>query len=300
MGSHQKKVKLNQVKANWTPVLHEMFIDLCLEQISMGNRPGTSFNKDGWMNILNSFHTRTGLGYDKVQLKNHLDVTKKHWTTWHQLVSTDAMKWNPETRRFGASEEEWTEYLEANPDAAQFRFKELLFAEKLDIIFGVAAGSGGTIRPLRRRRHNYSSTLTTQPSTRPKKHHNYLTERGASNHFAKHQDDSMNTSYNAIERVTAIPDSNIERCYDAVESRSFMTIQSPQPRPSYSIEDCIKCLDTIEELEQGGELYLFALDIFLKQEYREIFLNLKKSSTRIAWLEKLQSVGPQLPSHSEA
>ncbi|KAL2525764.1 L10-interacting MYB domain-containing protein [Abeliophyllum distichum] len=240
-----------------------------------------------------------GLAYEKVQLKNHLDVTKKHWTTWHQLVSTDTMKWDPETRRFGASDEEWTEYLEANPDAAQFRFKELLFADKLDIIFGVNAGSGGAVRPLRRRRHSYYSTLT-QPSTRPKKHHNYLTEREAPTHFAKNQDDSMNTGFHAVEPVTAIPDSNIERCYDAVESRSFMTIQSPLPRTSYSIEDCIKCLDSIEELEQGGELYLFALDIFLKQEYREIFLNLKKSSTRIAWLERLQSVGPQLPSQSDA
>ncbi|KAL2528920.1 L10-interacting MYB domain-containing protein-like [Forsythia ovata] len=99
--------------------------------------------------------------------------------------------------------------LQANPDAAQFRFKELLFADKLDIIFGVNAGSGGAVRPLRRRRHSYYSTLT-QPSTRPKKHHNYLTEREAPTHFAKHQDDSMNTGFHAVEPVTAVPDSNIE------------------------------------------------------------------------------------------
>lgn len=91
------------------------------------------------------------------------------------------------------------------------------------------------------------------------------------------------------------PEDNIETCYEAVESRSNVTVQSPPFKFSYNIAECIKCLDLIEEIEQGSELYLFALDIFLKKEYREIFLNLKKSSTRIAWLTRMQSVGPPLP-----
>ncbi|KAI3458601.1 hypothetical protein Pfo_015264 [Paulownia fortunei] len=41
---------------------------------------------------------------------------------------------------------------------------------------------------------------------------------------------------------------------------AFITVQSPPPKFSYS-----------EELEQGSELYLFALHVFLKKEYRENF-----------------------------
>lgn len=59
----------------------------------------------------------------------------------------------------------------------------------------------------------------------------------------------------------------------------------------YTIGECIECLDAMEEVEQGSDLYLFALDLFLKKEYREIFLQLKKSSLRMSWLLRLRSGG---------
>lgn len=90
------------------------------------------------------------------------------------------------------------------------------------------------------------------------------------------------------------PDGKIRRHFDAVESRSVITVQSAQCKQNYSIGECIECLDRMEEVEEGSELYLFALDIFLKKEYREIFLQLKKPSVRIAWLQRLQSVCPPL------
>lgn len=46
----------------------------------------------------------------------------------------------------------------------------------------------------------------------------------------------------------------------------------------YTIGECIERLDSLEEVEQGSDLYLFSLDVFLRREYREIFLQLKKPS----------------------
>ncbi|KAK6145456.1 hypothetical protein DH2020_022276 [Rehmannia glutinosa] len=266
----------NQVKANWTPDNHELFIDLCLEQISKGNKPGTHFTAQGWRNILESFHSISDLKYDRIQLKNHWDMTKKNWKVWHYLVSDDRLKWDPDRRRFGASEEEWDEYLQENPEAAQFRDKELLFADKLDIVFDGTEDSVVTQRLNHRKKANCFTGA--EPVTRRRRHNDYAAEKEPT-----------------AQPLDARTESEFERCYDAVESKSAITEQSPPLKFNYSIEECIKCLDSIEELEQGGELYLFALDLFLKKEYREIFLNLKKSSTRIAWLERLQSVGPPLP-----
>lgn len=113
MGSHSYsgKRKFNQVKAHWTPANHEVFIDLCLEQISAGNKPGAHFTIQGWRNILESFQSITGLEYDRIQLKNHWDLTKRQWKVWHDLVSNERLKWDPCTRRFGASDQEWNEIL---------------------------------------------------------------------------------------------------------------------------------------------------------------------------------------------
>ncbi|KAL7108766.1 hypothetical protein ACP275_06G134600 [Erythranthe tilingii] len=269
MGSQRNsgKQKINQVKASWTPENHELFIDLCLEQISIGNKPGTHLTKNGWNNLLGSFHSITGIKYERIQLKNHWDMTKKNWKIWHDLVSTEWLKWDPVERSFGASEQEWDQYIRENPDAAQFRSKELLFADKLNIVFGGAEDYG-----VRKRRNcgtrKISCYTRAEPISVVRKHNNY----------------PGNNTYMHVEEEPMVGNGN-----DAVESRSGVTVQSPPHKLSYSIEECIKGLDSIEELEQGCELYLFGLDIFLKKEYREIFLNLKKSSTRIAWLERLQS-----------
>ncbi|KAF7830989.1 L10-interacting MYB domain-containing protein isoform X1 [Senna tora] len=251
----------HKVKATWTPPLHKIFIDLCLQETLKGNKPSTHFTREGWKNIVESFHSKSGLNLERLQLKNHWDATKEQWKIWSKLVGTSHMKWNQSKQRFDADEEDWANYIEANPDAAQFRFKELQFADKLETIFNGATITGETEAPVQH---------------------------------------SIN-SLHAKEHDTAKPDEKTDCLCDAVESRNGVIIQKNateipaiEGKLSYSIGECIECLDRMEEIEQGSELYLFALDVFLKQEYREIFLQLKKPNLRISWLQRLQSVGTPL------
>ncbi|RDY03130.1 L10-interacting MYB domain-containing protein, partial [Mucuna pruriens] len=44
------------------------------------------------------------------------------------------MKWDPETRIFGASEEDWQYYVKAIPEAAQFLSKEIQFKDNMEEI----------------------------------------------------------------------------------------------------------------------------------------------------------------------
>lgn len=102
----------SNAKAIWTPVIHKIFIDLCLEQKLKGNKPGSRFTKEGWRTIFESFQKQTGLSYETLQLKNHWNVTKERWKVWSNLIGTPSMKWDPNTNKFGASEENWEEYLQ--------------------------------------------------------------------------------------------------------------------------------------------------------------------------------------------
>ncbi|CAI8597303.1 unnamed protein product [Vicia faba] len=255
----------HKVKATWTPSLHKTFIDLCLQETLNGNKPGTHFTKEGWRNIMDSFHLKSGLNYGRLQFKNHWDSTKEQWRTWSKLVSTSYMKWNLSKHTFEASDEDWTCYLQANPEASQFRYKELQFPDALETIF-----NGTTV------------TGETEPAVQQKK-----------------SDDSVNTlpSHTKGPDVTS-SDEKTEYLCDAVASRNGVSIQkntftisSAEGKRSYSIGECIECLDGMEDVEQGSDLYLFALDVFLRQEHREIFLQLKKPNLRISWLQRLQSVG---------
>lgn len=252
------------IKATWTADFHEIFLDLCLEQINAGNKPGTHFTRVGWRNIEDSFMNNSGVFYEKKQFKNHWDNTKEQWKVWRKLIGTRSMKWDPDTRKFGASEEEWANYTQMNPEAAQFRYKEPLFLDKLDIIYDGTTITGETERPTRRRKRN-----------------------GGSGPSGKHR-------LKIKEPIYVQPESRSERLCDVLDSKSTVTDQSSLGKLCYSIGECIECLDGMEEVEQGSDLYLFALDLFMKKEYREIFLNLKKASVRIAWLQRLQSLCPPL------
>ncbi|KAK4834991.1 hypothetical protein QYF36_003585 [Acer negundo] len=390
----------SKAKASWTPAFHEIFIDICLDQKLKGNKPGTHFTKEGWRNIIESFYDKTGLRYEKKQMKNHWDSSKEQWKVWCKLIEASSMKWDPKTSTFGASDEEWTNFIQANPETAQFRFKELQNTDKLNIIFNDTINSGDTEVPTQRKRQNVSSATsllhTKGPSTgkapgqnkspsdaveqwkiwcklidtshmkwdpnsnkfgaTEEDWENYIkanpeavqfrykelqsTEKleiifdriintGEIDHTTQRRrlnddstsprfhtnkpdtmmldrksrrlDDSPTTSFlNIDEQGTAELDSRTEHLYD-VESgsavtiqRSFLTFQPTQSKLNYSIGECIECLDRMEEVEQGSSLYLFALDLFLKKEYREIFLQLKNPNVRMAWLRRLQSFSPPL------
>jgi hypothetical protein len=49
--------------------------------------------------------------YDKKQFKNHYDSTRKLWKVWDKLARDSSMKWDPKTKKFGASEEDWCDYI---------------------------------------------------------------------------------------------------------------------------------------------------------------------------------------------
>lgn len=260
--------KVVKAKATWTTAFHKIFVDICLEQTLQGHKPGTCFTKVGWKNMVESFHRKSGVRYESRQLKNHWGATKEQRKVWLKLIGTGSMRWDSNTQRFGASEEDWANYIQDNPEAAQFRLKGLPFTNELDIIFD------GTV-----------ASEETEPSAQRR----------------KLSDGSTSSLFHIEGPVDASPELRTDRgtdhLNDAVESRGIVTSRSSLGKLNYTIGECIECLDGMEGIEQGSDLYFFALDIFLKKEYREVFLQLKKSSVKAAWLQRMQSAGPPLPLH---
>lgn len=180
--------------------------------------------------------------------------------------------------------------VQVNPEAAQFRYKELQNTDKLEIIFDGTMNTGETDPPIQRRRLNDSSASSLLHKNEP----------GTGKRDRRQHSGSPTTSLSdANEGGTTKLDRKTGHLYDfesrsVTIQRSLITIQPTKGKHDYSIAQCIECLDAMEEVEQGSDLYLFALDLFLKNEYREIFLELKEPSVRIAWLQRLQSFSPPL------
>lgn len=181
--------------------------------------------------------------------------------------------------------------VQVNPEAAQFQYKELQNTDKLEIIFDGTMNTGETNPPIQRRRLNDNSASSLLHKDEP--------GTGKWDGRRQHSGSPTTSLSDANEGDTSKLDRKTGHLYD-MESRSvtiqrsLITIQPAQGKHDYSIGQCIECLDSMGEVEQGSDLYLFALDLFLKKEYREIFLELKEPSVRIAWLQRLQSFSPPL------
>ncbi|CAA7026716.1 unnamed protein product [Microthlaspi erraticum] len=250
-----------QTKGYWSPSTHELFLDLLVQETEKGNRPDTHFNKKGWKTILETINENVSVGYTRAQLKNHWDCTRKSWKIWCQLVGESSMKWDPETRSFGATEDEWRAYIQENPRAGQFRHKEVPHADKLSIIFSGVIEPGETYTPPTRKKH-----LRGRSCESPQDEANLMMDSEAGQ-----------------------PLDVVKLMSEGMLQESPVCVEIGSAKRMYCIGECIESLDAMKEVEEGSELYLFALDQFLKREYREIFLELKKPSLRIAWLQRLQS-----------
>lgn len=302
-------------KGYWSPATHELFLDLLVQETYKGNRPNTHYPKESWRLMLETINQNTGKKYTRPQLKNHWDCTRKAWKIWCQLIGAPIMKWDPNTCTFGASEEDWRIYLEENPRATQFRRKQVPCADKLAIIFkGVIEPGKADFRPYRKklRDHSESPQLLHDPTPLSTL---YINEPVTGSEDGDDDDDDEDAdddddnddydgepTHTPHRRRLGFAESRLQDVeigtpvYNSLEAKRMR--ESPlasAKQCEYTIGECIERLDSMEEVEPGSDLYMFALDLFLRKEYREIFLQLKKASLRISWLLRLQA-GP--PTHA--
>ncbi|KAG9445331.1 hypothetical protein H6P81_016671 [Aristolochia fimbriata] len=304
----------SKLKANWTRELHGIFVRLCEEQVLAGNRPGTHLTKEGWKNVMDGFYKKTGLMYEKKQFKNHWDTTKEQWKTWNKLISNPEAKLDPETERVKASEEFWENYLNVHPEAALFRYKGLPHSNLLDNIFSETVKTfeaARTVEMASTPSDDTSPDLEIFPlQAIPSPVDNQMesthdTEIQAPKHGSpsvSHSDvDVIQTSENGSqdrprkrkagnvscwcrresESPSARLDRQLTRLCDAFELRSQMPLKEPN-----SIKECIQILNEMADVPRGSDLYMFAVDIFLKKEYREVFIELSLPNIRVAWLRR--------------
>ncbi|KAJ8438612.1 hypothetical protein Cgig2_010396 [Carnegiea gigantea] len=55
--------------------------------------------------------------------------------------------------------------------------------------------------------------------------------------------------------------------------------------PGCSIAECISLLKSLPSVDLGSESYMLGVGLFIKRQYREIFIALEDDDVRVAWLE---------------
>ncbi|KAK1259521.1 hypothetical protein QJS04_geneDACA014442 [Acorus gramineus] len=144
--------------------MKKIFIDLCLEQVRLGGRPGSNLKTSAWKKVREEFNQRNLVNYEQKQFKNYWDMLRKQWNTWKRLISLTGIGEVAPGQTVQMDQERWDEHITAYPDAKQFRYKPLLHADEMEQLFGGVTATG---------EHRFNSTdddhllddLHTWPST---------------------------------------------------------------------------------------------------------------------------------------
>lgn len=287
---------VSQFRANWNPEWHKLFVLTCLKQVKKGNRPKTHLNKQGWKELGEEFNRKTGVYYDKGQLKNHWDSTKDSWKVWHKLIFNIGDGWDPVTQQINVSDDFWDDYIQKNPSAARFRHQILPHLRELDYIFGgttaIADFPNSDAVPINDRGLDQQPVGTALDVATPNVEQEAQQSSSDIDIMAQFNTGHVSTpAYQGVKRKNPSDvrkiENMLEKLVESVESKSrnSCTLDSEIADKVYTIKDCVEILNQMPEVSVGSELYLDALDIFKKKSNREFFVSIPPE-VRLSWLRR--------------
>ncbi|XP_074315262.1 L10-interacting MYB domain-containing protein-like [Silene latifolia] len=101
-------------KANWDRITTKIFCEICAEEVHVGNRPNTHFNRVGWENV-----------------------------TWKQLIGPETgLGWDHEKGTIDADDTWWDEKENVNPEVANFRHGGVENLKEMEIMFSKTFATG--------------------------------------------------------------------------------------------------------------------------------------------------------------
>nr|XP_016487139.1 PREDICTED: L10-interacting MYB domain-containing protein-like [Nicotiana tabacum] len=311
----------NSEKAKWDAKITELFLNLCVEEITAGNRPGTHFSRIGWSNLEQKFNDKTGKNYDKTKLKNKWDSLKLIWKDWDTLVGKETgLGWDCEKKMVQASVEWWSRKIKESPNVEKFRDKGLQCRELMEICFKDVVATG---------EHAWAPSSGVLPDNihgsnwfQPEKQFEFetptsneelimeddlrsntgegldhinleepeVTEKRETNESGdktkKRKASSITTEKEKSKVSTSLRiTSSIERIAEAVELRSAIIVGSKDT--PLSIKSVMDVVRNLPGMIIGSDLWWKASMLLVKQSMREMFLAQEDPELQLLWLEKM-------------
>ncbi|KAF5805135.1 putative Myb/SANT-like domain-containing protein [Helianthus annuus] len=293
--------KLSSTKASarktvWDFSTHMIFVELCLKEVNKGNRPASHFNKVGWTNLANNLKTRTGKDYTKLQLKNHWDSMKRDWKLYDRLMRIESgLGWDPVKKTINATSEWWDEKIQADPELAKFKDKNLeMYQEFYEPLFRDCVATGDKTKTPHQLQNEISQSDAQD-------------DIGVTDVEGKADSDEGNVGDDV---EVLFPESNlvkrrkIQNNADGRSSRGKSTIASSlevkldtviealasRSTPSIQIPTLVECMDIVSNFpgfEPSSINYNKALRIFMKKEARESFMYPPTTIDKISFLYSL-------------
>ncbi|XP_042497600.1 uncharacterized protein LOC122076361 [Macadamia integrifolia] len=132
--------KANNEATKWTQREQDYLLKLIVEQMKVGNKSSSTFNKGGWNNIKKGLEEKGNRPFTMVQLRNKMNKLRFDYNTFKKLLDTTGFGWNS-----GKISRFFYVQIKANPNWSKFMRNGLPHWPELCIIFwdSYASGRGG-------------------------------------------------------------------------------------------------------------------------------------------------------------
>eukprot|EP00268_Persea_americana_P045822 TRINITY_DN4696_c1_g1_i10.p1 TRINITY_DN4696_c1_g1~~TRINITY_DN4696_c1_g1_i10.p1 ORF type:complete len:328 (-),score=51.94 TRINITY_DN4696_c1_g1_i10:166-1149(-) len=315
--SQKSKEKAESSRAVWSDNQKKVFLDLCIQEVLSGGRPGTNLKSQSWKRVIDGFKEKTGILYGQKQLKNQWDLMRKQYNAWVTLCGQTGIGYNEVTHTVTMEPERWDEYLKGHPDAKIFKTRPLSFSDEMKILFSrtQARGedtwtpsSGSFPEDLNNDRSSPSPNLVNTQVMAPLK---TPEERGEEELMANVRRKRPRLSQSRKEAKNKKFDDSFERLVIALEAdknqereekirelkekireleeknRELEEKNREREEKGPTIAECVACLKQISNIGRTSRLFIFALTIFRVKENRELWMSIDDNDVRIEVLKTL-------------
>nr|QAA91978.1 hypothetical protein [Phalaenopsis equestris] len=255
--------------AMWDKKVTNIFCNLCITEIEIGNRPTTYFNKECWQNIAKRFKELTGRDYDRLKFKNKWDQLKE-WKIWKKLKrGSMGLGWDPIKRTIDAPDEWWAEKLVVKLKKYKQSGIELNLEDKLDIMFkGVVATGKHAFNPSKTGFAGIPNDFLLEPVALDKEIHS-----------ANQRELGESSSQSKRPRLGRMKKEN-----DIFVKASFGRLRCVwssivAPLLDSTIFDCLRTLSTVPELVAGMRFHAVCMKKLEDPTRRQIFMAMEPELT---------------------
>ncbi|GMP79968.1 hypothetical protein CsSME_00035258 [Camellia sinensis var. sinensis] len=154
-------------------------MDKCLilelvHQANEGYKVDKGFKDQAYITACSSLNSSFNLSLSREHCVNHLKTIKKKFRLVQKMLSKSGFSWNPMTKMVECSDQVWTTYVAANPNAKGLRGKKIEMLDELSILcgndqvtegneFATQQGNTSSQKPtLGKHNHRSSKTVTEQ------------------------------------------------------------------------------------------------------------------------------------------
>ncbi|KAM7256584.1 hypothetical protein ACFE04_012325 [Oxalis oulophora] len=320
MDSEGQPAKQERSRTRWTAALDQIFADLVVKQIQLGNRPNNVFDKKTWTNIRDEFNNQTHLNFNNNQLRKHLDVLR---TRYYNLKSSYDHNdfaiddsccigfdlWEDIANNFIAGQ--WSQAViivggggvfdNAHPrPETTVKVKECPIYDQLCAIFTDTSVDGkyaqsshfeSLDKSVQHDTGNLPACLEeeiphfeNQQSTRVVENNALPLEKVTKNvaDRKRKRQNGIHSTLGQSRKEEELSEAMAEAMFKMIAAWKSRTTIIPKD-DKFTITNCIRALDEIEGIDDI--MYFAALDMFEDPNFRETFLSLKGNKLRWTWVQ---------------